>query len=188
MFDFFDNISEGTGDFFLEGDSRMLESEFGFLGSFFYWVKMLAAVIIFLFGIGLFYNIRLLLRLKQKQLSEMAKLAFLDLPDENRFTKWEEIKRRLDSDNVSDWKMSILEADSLMDEILARVGYKGKNLGERLLKILPEKFASIKEVSEAHLVCERIVREGASFSVAREEAERVIGLYEKGLKELQFIS
>jgi hypothetical protein len=107
---------------------------------------------------------------------------------EKRLTKWDGVTRRMASRNASDWNMAILEADSLFDEITKRIGYRGDSLGERLKNIEPSDFDSLQDVWEAHKVRNRIAHEGADYKIARDEAERVIKLFEKGLKELQYLS
>ena len=45
---------------------------------------------------------------------------------------WLEIKDKLKSKEESDCKLAIIEADSLLDEVLKRIGYKGESLDDRL--------------------------------------------------------
>lgn len=117
---------------------------------------------------------------------------FLDVwgeyPAEVRNSRWEEVKKRLKSENSSDWKFAILEADGILDDVMKKIGYPGANLGERLTNIEPSDFDSLSEVWEAHKVRNRLAHEAADFKLPKERAEEVVALYEKGLKELEYIS
>lgn len=107
---------------------------------------------------------------------------------EKRASKWDGVRRRIRSESAADWNMAIIEADGIMDEIVKRIGYRGDSFGERLKQIEPSDFDSLNDIWEAHKVRNRIAHEGADFRLTREEAERVMKLYEKGLRELEYIS
>lgn len=109
-----------------------------------------------------------------------------EFPITVRAEKWLNIKKRLDSFSPSDWKLAVIEADVILDDLLKRMGYKGKTLGERLKSINPANFASINEVWEAHKMRNRIAHEPES-ALSKDEAEKAILLYEKALKEFEYI-
>ncbi len=111
-----------------------------------------------------------------------------EYPAEARNTRWQEVKKRLGSENSSDWKFAILEADGILDDVMKKIGYPGANLGERLANIEPSDFDSLSEVWEAHKIRNRLAHEAADFKLSKERAEEVVALYEKGLKELEYIS
>lgn len=150
------------------------------------WVKVVSTVFIVVFLIGIIYNIVKLVKMKKKQIKEFAKIVIEDLP-ERRVSRWDAIKKRLDSGNSSDWKQAILEADSILDDIIKDIGYKGETFGERLSQILPSQFKNLEEVWIAHKVRNRIAHQGTEFELTKTDAEQVIGLYEKALEELEYI-
>ena len=127
-----------------------------------------------------------------KILSKRHLADFFDVwsvyPAEARNSRWQEVKNRLKSKNASDWKFAILEADGILDDVMKKIGYPGANLGERLVNIEPSDFDSLSEVWEAHKVRNRLAHEAADFKLSKERAEEVGALYEKSLKELEYIS
>jgi len=149
-------------------------------------LKVFSFIISLLFAAGVAYNIFILFKSKQKQIGEFARLVMEEQPEEKRL-RWEKIKRYLASDNSSDWRRAILEADSILDDIIKKIGYQGETFGDRLSQIKPAQFKNINEAWEAHKVRNRIAHEGEKFSLTKDEAERVIGLFEKALKELEYI-
>jgi hypothetical protein len=101
--------------------------------------------------------------------------------------RFERILIRLDSEKESDWRLAVLEADVLLDEMVTHMGYHGDSLGERLRSIEKSDFVTLDKAWEAHAVRNRIAHEGAAFPLASREAKRVIGLYEEVFREFHFI-
>jgi hypothetical protein len=103
-----------------------------------------------------------------------------------RNERWEKLLKYLESENPSEWKLAIIEADNLLDEMVAKMGYGGENLGERLKVIEPSDFLTLQDAWEAHKVRNRIAHE-SSYQLTKREAKKVIGLYEKVFREFHFI-
>ena len=106
---------------------------------------------------------------------------------QDRAGKWKDIKNKINSDSIEDWKEAIIMADSILDDIFSRIGYKMDGLGGKLKNIEPSDFASLQEVWDAYKIRSRIAREGARFEISHEEAKSALAKYEKGLKELKYI-
>lgn len=100
--------------------------------------------------------------------------------------KWTKIKKRLESGNVSQYKVAILEADVMIDKVLSDMSYPGKNLTERLEKINPAQLPNYEELKNAHQIRNRVIHE-AGFSVDRKEAEEIVAVYENLLKNLELL-
>jgi hypothetical protein len=106
-------------------------------------------------------------------------------PRENE--KWARIVAHVGSDNPSDWRLSILEADILLDELLDELGYIGDTIGDKLKKAVIGDFKTLNEAWEAHKIRNAIAHEGQDFVLSQRDAQRVIGLYEKVFREFDFI-
>jgi len=87
----------------------------------------------------------------------------------------------------SDWRLAIIEADNILDEMVTRIGYKGDNLGEKLKSVEPSDFNTLQEAWEAHKVRNKIAHEGLNFRMDHREAKRVVAQFEKVFKEFEFI-
>lgn len=101
--------------------------------------------------------------------------------------RWERILSHASSEKESDWRLAILEADVLLDEMITNMGYRGDSLGEKLKGIEKSDFTTLDKAWEAHAVRNKIAHEGAAFSLAEREARRVIGLYEEVFREFHYI-
>lgn len=101
--------------------------------------------------------------------------------------RWDNIRTLINSHNLNDWKQAILEADIILDEMLEKMGYQGSSVGEKLKQIEPSDFLTLNEAWEAHKFRNKIAHEGLNYRMSKDEAERVIDLYEKVFKEFYFI-
>lgn len=128
-----------------------------------------------------------ILKLRKRQIVSVARFLTMKELTAERDARWKEIKKRLDSENPLEWKMAIIGADSLMDEILENIGYHGKTMDERLKIIEPSDFDNLKNVWEARRVRNKIAHEWETFELSKEEAKTAVNKYEQALKELRYI-
>ena len=101
--------------------------------------------------------------------------------------KWEHIKELISSENPNDWRLAILEADILLDELIDLMGYKGKTMGEKLKSIEQSDFTTLEQAWEAHKVRNQIAHTGSDFILTLRETRRVIDLYRQVFEEFRFI-
>jgi hypothetical protein len=137
--------------------------------------------------VGIIFFIYKIFRLKKGKIINLIDFIPKEESRSVRNSRWDAIKARMDSDNYSDWKMAVIEADSIIDEILKTIGYGGEGLGERLKAVEPSDFDNLQNVWEAHKVRNRIAHEGDKFEMTKEEAKITLEKYEKALKELKYI-
>jgi hypothetical protein len=100
---------------------------------------------------------------------------------------WEGIRAKLLSDNQSDWRLAIIEADIYMDRLLDDRGFHGETTSDKLKQIAPGDFASVQIAWEAHKVRNRIAHEGAAFALTQPEARRVLSYFEIIFRDLEVI-
>jgi hypothetical protein len=99
---------------------------------------------------------------------------------------WERVQNHVNSQNANDWKLAILEADVMLDEMLRAAGFSGDTLGERLKNIESGDFANLQKAWEAHKIRNLIAHEG-DFQISQREARRIINLYRDCFEEFHFI-
>lgn len=100
--------------------------------------------------------------------------------------KWERVQKHIESPNPNDWKIAIIEADAILDEMVDSMGYNGETLGEKLKGVEQSDFTTINNAWEAHKVRNVIAHE-ASFQIDEREARRVIELYRSVFEEFRYI-
>ena len=101
--------------------------------------------------------------------------------------RWDVVLQYLFSSYHGDWKLAILEADSMLEVLMNQLGFLGDNLGEKLKSVDRERYPSIVSAWEAHIVRNKIAHEGEAFQLSQHEAKRIIAIYEQIFKEFRFI-
>ena len=100
--------------------------------------------------------------------------------------RWQGVIDHLNSDNESEWKLAIIEADKMADDLLIQKGYEGESMAERLSLLDKNELRSLDLLWTAHKVRNRIAHK-LDFKINRSEAMRVISYYEEALKDLQLL-
>lgn len=101
--------------------------------------------------------------------------------------RWITTLNYLFSENNGDWKLAVIEADSMLDGLMTQLGFKGETLGEKLKDANQGNFRSLTTAWEVHTVRNRITHEGVAYELSQHEAKRVIALYERIFREFGFI-
>lgn len=94
------------------------------------------------------------------------------------------IKGYMSSTSEALWRIGIIEADNMLEEVLKSKGYQGTTVSELL------KDASFKTVAlawDAHEIRNRIAHQGSDFELTEREAKRAFSLYESVFRELKAI-
>jgi hypothetical protein len=101
--------------------------------------------------------------------------------------KWIQIEKNMQSHNMSEWRVAILEADILLYEMLSQMGYDGNSIGEILKNVDKANFVTLDDAWKAHRIRNIIAHEGANYELSRDEAERTIRLYKRVFDEFYFV-
>jgi hypothetical protein len=104
-----------------------------------------------------------------------------------RNVRWEHIQELINSENPSDWRLAIIEADSVLETLLDARDLPGKGIGEKLKNISPGDLGSMQAAWEAHLVRNKIAHDGSEFDLSNREARRTVQLFEVVFRELGFL-
>ncbi len=94
-------------------------------------------------------------------------------------SRLQEVYLHIDSTNPNDWKLAIIEADIVLDDVLKQRGYAGNSLGERLRSISPSQLSTLDDAWEAHKVRNQIAHGGADFVLTKRLAEETINRYRR---------
>ncbi len=97
---------------------------------------------------------------------------------------WRRIRDHALSDNESDWRLAIIEADIYMDKLLDQKGYHGETVSDKLKQMTEHQLASIQFAWEGHKVRNKIAHEGANFVLTMPEVRKVLLMYEVVFREL----
>lgn len=167
----------------------------------------LSIFISLLFAVALVY---ILVRIFQTRFAEAKALKELEQPDltqvpasvieggiqlptgpahaENVFKKrWDRIESQIASTEENEWRLAILEADIMLDEILESNGYIGDTIGEKLKTANRGDFKTLDLAWDAHKMRNHIAHRGSSHDINHREAKRVISEFKQVFSEFKVL-
>lgn len=97
--------------------------------------------------------------------------------------KWQDISQKSTSHIESDRKLAVIEADKLIDDIVKRIGFKGKDMAERLKQINANQISNIEDIWRAHKIRNNLVHD-PYYKLTQPDSDFVVRTYENTLKEL----
>jgi len=179
----------------LSQHQSMLTSFLNF--SVFYLINFFAkyAVFAFLFSIAMIIIIVLYsMRYNKMREKVMAKILPSDGSIESTSggermenPKWKLVLDHIGSDDANKWKLAIIEADIILNDLLDTLNLPGNGIGEKLKAVDVNDFSTIEEAWEAHKIRNAIAHEGSDFLINQREAKRVVNLYKKVFEEFEVI-
>ncbi len=98
--------------------------------------------------------------------------------------KWNKIKERLDTNDENNYKLAILEADAIFDGLTESLGYKGKDIEDRIRQIPSREIENADEVIEVHKLRNAIV-DNPKLSVGFYQAKKAVEVFEKALRGMR---
>lgn len=101
--------------------------------------------------------------------------------------RWKDIQNHMQSNNQSDWRIAILEADIILYDMLTAMGLEGDSIGEMLKNADPQSFVTINDAWRAHKIRNIIAHEGANYNLHRHEAEQTLALFKRVFDEFYFV-
>jgi hypothetical protein len=153
--------------------------------SFFLFLK----IVILIYICVLVADIVMLLFLRGLRANWRLSMTGADMPlisQKKMSKKWEKIMIRLEGDNVGQYKLAILEADKIVDEILEGMKLKGANMAERLEKANPAQIINIEALQKSHKIRNHIIAE-PDFVMTKEETKETIKPFQEFLEHLEYL-
>ena len=162
-----------------------LETILGFWGPFFTVALFFSLMV--LTGV-LYCAIRVLQIRREERLALVKVVHPIAAYDVSRTQiKWNHIMEEMQSDDERKWRLAILEADILLNELLDVLGYKGETMAEKMKQVDVSEFNTIDFAWEAHKIRNRVAHEGMDHPLTDREARRVIRMYERVFREFRYI-
>lgn len=131
----------------------------------------------------------LLNKIKELRLNENSLLYPEVIIKEKAFVnpQWERVLIYLESFGENDWKLAIIEADIMLNDLLDKLSLPGDTMSDKLKAVEKSDFLTIDNAWEGHKIRNQIAHEGASFVLNQREARRVIDLYRGVFEEFKII-
>ena len=107
--------------------------------------------------------------------------------DRNANPRWHYINTLIESPNESDWRVAIIEADSMLEESLKEKGLSGETVSELLEAAKESGYRNIQDAWDAHLVRNQIAPEGSDYPLSQVEGRRTIKMFQNFFEEIRII-
>lgn len=155
-----------------------------FFNNFIFFAKYFSIIL----SVVLFLSIILLI-IASKKFEEIRKFWWKNIniiPKTRYQIKWAAIERRLAAKQEAEYKLAVIEADKIIDNVLFLIGYKGNTLGDKLKKMNVGQLVCLNDIWEAHKLRNRIVHY-PDERVTINEAVDAAGKFKKALEELSVL-
>lgn len=96
--------------------------------------------------------------------------------------RWRKIEDLLELKHEMNYKLAVIEADKILEDVLKSMYFPGESTAERL-KVASYKFPKLRHVWWAHKVRNMCVHD-LRYTLKYSEAQKVIGLFKNALKVL----
>ena len=101
--------------------------------------------------------------------------------------RWKKVLEHASSENPSDWRIAVIEADIILDDLLSVLNLPGSTIGDKLKAVEPSDFLTLDKAWEAHKARNMIAHQGSNFLINQREIHRIISLYEAVFREFKMI-
>ena len=122
----------------------------------------------------------------KKDLEELTRSA-ISGQDKGADPRWQQILSYVASDDEKLWRLAIIEADVVLDEMMTAMGYTQQSLGEKLRSVEKSDFTTIDKAWEAHKVRNTIAHEGSTYNLTRRELQQTINNYRQVFREFEYV-
>lgn len=100
--------------------------------------------------------------------------------------RWRGILKKVSAASPDSMRLAVIEADSLVNDVLGQLGFEGKHMADRLMNLNPDDYKTLNALWRAHRVRNELVHT-PGFFLSPEDASKILSDYEAFLKEVEAI-
>lgn len=100
--------------------------------------------------------------------------------------RWRAILKKASLGSADSLRIAVIEADSLVNDVLGQLGFEGKHMADRLINLNPDNYSTLNALWRAHRVRNDLVHT-PGFFLSPEDAQKLLSDYEAFLKEAEAI-
>ena len=150
-------------------------------------LKVIGFIVSLGFGVGL-----VIVLLRDRELSEETQKKYQDHfhvhpeQEDPQNQRWNDVIAHFQSHSEPQWRIAIINADIMLEDMVTRLGYQGTTFGEKL-KSIPYTVSWLQDAWNVHLLRNRLVHEGTQYLTER-EAYQAFRTYERIFYETGYLS
>ena len=97
--------------------------------------------------------------------------------------RWNKIKKRTESGLETDYKLSIIDADDFLLDVLDNRGYEGKDFEEMITKASKLVATNLDDILQAHQTRNSIVYD-VEYKLSQDVAKKTLDIYETAINSI----
>jgi len=122
---------------------------------------------------------------QRRELKALTHQAISGEDTENE--RWQEVLSYSASDDEELWRLAVIEADVMLDDMLDAAGYPQEKLGAKLRNVERSDFRTIDQAWEAHKLRNAIAHEGSRYNLTKREVQQAMEQYRQVFNEFGYI-
>ena len=150
-------------------------------------LKAISFSFIIMFLIGIVYLTLQIQELEKQEKARFAAHPYVQEQKQKKNERWEKVAALYASGSEADWRVAIIEADSMLDELLTLLKVPGGHIGEKLRYLDRKFFPTLDSAWNAHKVRNRIAHEGIAFKLDSITVANAMRDYEKVFRDMHYI-
>ncbi len=113
-------------------------------------------------------------------------LTYRPLGVKKNVKTWKKIQSRIETGKESEYKLALIEADSLLGDVLEEKGFPGETLEKKLKQLDQITLPNVEQIREVHQIRNNIVH-NPDYVLSLDETRKAMLIYEKALIDLQVL-
>jgi len=150
-------------------------------------LRVFLIILILLLLWVIIYSYREWKKVKDASDKHIEGLIPIETPEQKENKRWKHVQELIATNNPNDWRMAILEADSMLEDLTIAMNVPGDTLGERLKAIEPSDFLTLQNAWEGHKVRNLIAHQGSTFQLDQRTALQAVKNFEVVFREFEVI-
>jgi len=154
-------------------------------------LKVISALISVALVIGIIYSwfgIQKVSQINQHKRHEHFSLSRKNVSKNSRLEHWNTIVSMFQSQDETSWRMAIIDADAMLEDLITQIGFTGQTFGEKLKKMQQENIPWVQSVWDVHLLRNKLAHEGSRYLLSDREAYRVFKIYESIFQKTGYLA
>jgi hypothetical protein len=144
-------------------------------------LQIISALVSVTFVVGAIYSwlgIQKTQEMNAHKRFEHFSLSKKDTSKNPQIEHWKHIVEMFQSSEVTAWRMAIIDADAMLEDLITQMGFSGQNFGEKLKNMQQESVPWVQSAWDVHLLRNKLAHEGSRYPLNDREAYQAFKVYE----------
>lgn len=92
--------------------------------------------------------------------------------------RWSDISSMFQSQDVTAWRMAVIDADAMLEDLVTDMGFDGQYFGDKLKAMQQARVPWVQSAWDVHLLRNKLAHEGSRYPLNNREAYQAFKIYE----------